>query len=54
VLRRTVLKNGMEVIVDENHGVPIATLEINVRNGAFTQPLEYAGLAHQNFRVCMR
>jgi zinc protease len=46
VLRRTVLKNGMEVIVVENHGVPIATLEINVRNGAFTQPPEYAGLAH--------
>jgi len=46
VLRRTVLKNGMEVIVVENHGVPIATLEIDVRNGAFTQPPEYAGLAH--------
>jgi zinc protease len=46
VLRRSVLPNGMEVIVVENHGVPIATLEINVRNGAFTQPPEYAGLAH--------
>ncbi|MFN7800018.1 insulinase family protein, partial [Gemmatimonas sp.] len=46
VLRRKVLANGMEVIVVENHGVPIATLEINVRNGAFTQPPEYAGLAH--------
>jgi zinc protease len=46
VLRRQVLTNGMEVIVVENHGVPIATLEINVRNGAFTQPPEYAGLAH--------
>jgi zinc protease len=30
----------------ENHGVPIATLEINVRNGAFTQTPEFAGLAH--------
>jgi zinc protease len=46
VLRRRVLANGLEVIVVENHGVPIATLEINVRNGAFTQPPEYAGLAH--------
>ncbi|MCA0377640.1 MAG: insulinase family protein [Gemmatimonadetes bacterium] len=46
VLRRKVLANGLEVIVVENHGVPIATLEINVRNGAFTQTPEYAGLAH--------
>jgi zinc protease len=46
VVRRKVLANGMEVIVVENHGVPIATLEINVRNGAFTQSPEYAGLAH--------
>lgn len=46
VLKRKVLKNGMEVIVVENHGVPIATLEIDVRNGAFTQSPEYAGLAH--------
>ena len=40
VLRRKVLPNGLEVIVVENHGVPIATLEINVRNGAFTQTPE--------------
>ena len=46
VLRRKVLANGMEVIVIENHGIPLATLEINVRNGAFTQPPEYSGLAH--------
>jgi zinc protease len=46
VLRRKVLANGLEVIVVENHGVPIATLEIDVRNGAFTQSPEYAGLAH--------
>ena len=46
VLRRKVLPNGLEVIVVENHGVPIATLEIDVRNGAFTQTPEYAGLAH--------
>jgi len=46
VLRRKVLANGLEVIVVENHGVPIATLEVDVRNGAFTQTPEYAGLAH--------
>ncbi len=46
VVRRKVLANGMEVIVVENHGVPIATLEIDVRNGAFTQSPEFAGLAH--------
>jgi len=30
----------------ENHGVPLATVEVNVRNGSFTQTPEYAGLAH--------
>ncbi|CAA9295744.1 MAG: peptidase M16 domain protein, partial [uncultured Gemmatimonadaceae bacterium] len=46
IIRRKVLANGLEVIVVENHGVPLATVEIDVRNGAFTQPPEYAGLAH--------
>lgn len=46
VIRRKVLANGMEIIVVENHGVPIATLEIDVKNGSFTQPPDFAGLAH--------
>jgi zinc protease len=46
IVQRRVLANGLEVIVVENHGVPIATLEIDVKNGAFTQTPEYAGLAH--------
>jgi zinc protease len=46
LIRRKVLANGLEVIVVESHGVPLATVEIDVRNGAFTQPPEYAGLAH--------
>jgi len=46
IIKRKVLANGLEVIVVENHGVPLATIEINVRNGAFTQTPEYAGLAH--------
>lgn len=45
-IHHTVLANGMEVIVAENHGVPIATVEIDVRNGSFTQPRGYEGLAH--------
>ena len=46
VLHSKVLPNGLEVIVVENHGVPLATVEVNVRNGAFTQTPDYAGLAH--------
>src|SRR5689334_24211205 len=46
IIQRKVLPNGLEVIVVENHGVPIATVEIDVRNGSFTQPPDYAGLAH--------
>jgi zinc protease len=46
IIQRRVLSNGLEVIVVENHGVPLATVEINVRNGSFTQSPEYAGLAH--------
>ncbi|HEY4659397.1 MAG TPA: pitrilysin family protein [Gemmatimonadaceae bacterium] len=46
IIRRRVLANGLEVIVVENHGVPLATVEVTVRNGSFTQSPEYAGLAH--------
>ena len=46
IIQRRVLANGLEVIVVENHGVPLATVEIDVRNGSFTQTPEYAGLAH--------
>lgn len=46
VIQSRVLANGLEVIVLENHGVPLATVEVDVRNGAFTQTPEYAGLAH--------
>jgi zinc protease len=40
------LANGLEVIVVENHAVPLVTVELDVRNGAYTQTPEYAGLAH--------
>jgi zinc protease len=46
VIQRKVLANGLEVIVVENHGVPLATVEVNVKNGSFTQTPEYEGLAH--------
>ena len=46
IIKRRVLSNGLEVIVVENHGVPLATIEVDVKNGSFTQSPEYAGLAH--------
>jgi zinc protease len=45
-IHHKVLANGLEVIVAENHGVPIATVEFDVRNGAFTQRPGTEGLAH--------
>lgn len=45
-IRQRVLPNGLEVIVVPSTGVPIATVELVVKNGAFTQTPEYAGLAH--------
>ncbi len=46
IIQRRVLPNGLEVIVVENHGVPLATVEVDVKNGSFTQSPEYEGLAH--------
>lgn len=46
IIQRKILANGLEVIVVENHGVPLATIEIDVKNGSFTQSPEYEGLAH--------
>src|SRR6476659_8253412 len=46
IIQRKVLANGLEVIVVENHGVPLATVEIDVKNGSFNQSPEYEGLAH--------
>jgi len=40
------LKNGLQVIAIENPIVPLATIEIAVRNGAFTEPPEFDGLSH--------
>ncbi|MCE2503463.1 MAG: insulinase family protein [Chlorobi bacterium] len=40
------LDNGLEVIVIEDYTVPLVTIDIVVRNGAFTEPDEFAGLSH--------
>ncbi len=40
------LDNGLEVLVIENHRVPLATIEIAVKNGAYTEGPEYSGLSH--------
>lgn len=36
-IRDTILENGLQVIVVPNHSIPLATLEVVVRAGAFTQ-----------------
>jgi zinc protease len=40
------LDNGLEVVVIENSKVPLATIEIAVKNGAYTEGPEYSGLSH--------
>ena len=38
--------NGLEVVVIENNKVPLATIEIAVKNGAYTEGPEFSGLSH--------
>lgn len=40
------LANGLQVIVLEDHSVPLVTVELAVRNGSFTEPPELNGLSH--------
>src|ERR1700733_4594751 len=40
------LPNGLEVLVIENSKVPLATIEIAVKNGAYTEGPEFSGLSH--------
>lgn len=42
----TKLSNGLDVLVLEDRSVPLVTIEINVKNGAYTEPPEYSGLSH--------
>jgi zinc protease len=41
-----VLVNGLEVIVLEDHSVPLVTIELAVKNGSYTEPPELNGLSH--------
>jgi zinc protease len=40
------LPNGLEVLVVEDHSVPLVTIEIAVKNGSYTEPPQYNGLSH--------
>ena len=40
------LENGLQVIVIENPVVPLVTIEMDVKNGAYTESPEYSGLSH--------
>jgi zinc protease len=41
-----ILANGLEVIVLEDHSIPLLTIDLGVRNGSFTEPPELNGLSH--------
>lgn len=40
------LENGLEIVVLEDHSVPLVTVEIAVKNGSYTEPPELNGLSH--------
>src|SRR5215217_8614649 len=41
-----VLANGLEIIILEDHSIPLVTIELAVRNGSYTEPPELNGLSH--------
>ena len=45
-LANRILANGLEVIVLEDHSIPLITIELAVRNGSYTEPPELNGLSH--------
>lgn len=38
--------DGLTVLVAEDHALPLVTVEIAVRNGSMTEPVELSGLSH--------
>ncbi len=46
LMQRTTLDNGLEVISIHDPALPIATIEIAIRHGAFAESPEYDGLSH--------
>lgn len=45
-LANRILANGLEVIVLEDHSIPLITIELAARNGSYTEPPELNGLSH--------
>lgn len=45
-IHQTTLSNGLDVVVVESSALPLVTIELAVRNGAFTEPPELNGLSH--------
>src|SRR5262245_50062279 len=41
-----VLPNGLEIIVLEDHSIPLVTIELAVKNGSYTETPELNGLSH--------
>ncbi len=41
-----ILPNGLEIVVLEDHSVPLVTIELAVKNGSYTEPPELNGLSH--------
>lgn len=40
------LANGLEVIILEDHSIPLVTIALAVKNGSYTEPPELNGLSH--------
>ncbi len=45
-LANRTLANGLEIIVLEDHSIPLITIELAARNGSYTEPPELNGLSH--------
>ena len=45
-LQRKTLADGLEVLVAEDHALPLFTVEIAAKNGSMTEPPDYNGLSH--------
>jgi zinc protease len=45
-IQSRVLANGLEILVLEDHSVPLVSVELAVKNGSYTEPPELNGLSH--------
>ncbi len=45
-LANRILANGLEIIVLEDHSIPLVTIEMAAKNGSYTEPPELNGLSH--------